>query len=170
MVNSNGNRASWVHELLSSSVLTAVAVACVNALFNCFRVPRAPSRRHSRRPVHTLGMGMGEFLAWREALEGEMSHGPEEALRRVGWELWDSHARINGFLGKDLPYNLRIPFHVCVGGWQFEGTWLCNPLLGPRGWTLEGLLELQGHEPSRFCIRGGPSEPSGEPREGSGER
>jgi len=85
-----------------------------------------------------------------------MSHAAEETLRRVGWELWDSHQRINRLLGKELPYAMRIPFSCCLGGWQYEGVWEANTFCRPDGWTMEGLLELPPHEPYRLRVSGGP--------------
>lgn len=153
---------------MNSLRLVLAWVRWVYAFLRRILDPLVRDRRYSGSAFLTVGMAYDVRMAGGSPMEGPMPHAAQETLRRVAWELWDSHSRINRLLGKELPYDLRIPFQCCLGGWQFEGVWKANPVMGSRGWTLEGLLELPQHEPQRLCIRSGPRGGPGERGEGPG--
>lgn len=140
----------------------------LNALLGLLRYAESRDRVCFRSYYITVDVDVRLLVEGETSVEGAMPYAPEETLRRIGWELWDSHCRINRLLGKELPYNLRIPFQCSVGGWEFEGVWQANPVLGPERWKLEGLLELPPHQPERFCVCGGPRGCSPSGGEGSG--
>lgn len=108
------------------------------------------------------------LMAGSSTMEGAMSHAAQKALGTIGSILYDAHRRIARELGTDSSYTLRIPFSANLGGWQFEGVWVCDPILGQRVWKLEGVLELQGHEPRRFRLWGQSGRPFQDPGKGPG--